>query len=271
MTEDNKNSWWTEGMDEKDRYFIDYMNKINDADHQFPLYTWQPQFLSRVPMIQTSPNSWGPMRNYGGYYFYMFYTTYNEAAIQAGGQKAVTDMPIFHIEEIMLNYAEVMYEQNKFSQAIADLTINKLRTRANVAPMVVSAINASFDLDRDPQVEPLVWEIRRERMAELMGEGFGFYDIRRWKRADYFINQRPLGVRVAADEVGEYFGAGSVFVQASDVNAAASVTSDDIGRVVCVGDYVSQGKGWKDYFYLNPIPKTQLILNTNLEQNPGWN
>ncbi len=271
VTEDNKNSWWTEGMDEKDRYFIDYMNKINDADHQFPLYTWQPQFLSRVPMIQTSPNSWGPMRNYGGYYFYMFYTTYNEAAIQAGGQKAVTDMPIFHIEEIMLNYAEVMYEQNKFSQAIADLTINKLRTRANVAPMVVSAINASFDPDRDPQVEPLVWEIRRERMAELMGEGFGFYDIRRWKRADYFINQRPLGVRVAADEVGEYFGAGSVFVQASDVNAAASVTSDDIGRVVCVGDYVSQGKGWKDYFYLNPIPKTQLILNTNLEQNPGWN
>ena len=270
VTEDNKDSWWTEGMNEKDRYFIDYMNKINDADHQFPLHTWQPQFLSRVPMIQTSPNSWGPMRNYGGYYFYMFYTTYNEAAIQAGGQKAVTDMPIFHIEEIMLNYAEVMYEQNKFSQAIADLTINKLRARANVAPMIVSDINAAFDPDRDPLVEPLAWEIRRERMVELMGEGFGFYDIRRWKRADYFINQRPLGVRVAADEVGEYFGTGSVFVQASDVNAAASVTTDDIGRVVCVGDYVSQGKGWKDYFYLNPIPKTQLILNTNLVQNPGW-
>ena len=179
-------------------------------------------------------------------------------------------MPIFHIEEIMLNYAEVMYEQNKFSQAIADLTINKLRARANVAPMIVSDINAAFDPDRDPLVEPLAWEIRRERMVELMGEGFGFYDIRRWKRADYFINQRPLGVRVAADEVGEYFGTGSVFVQASDVNAAASVTTDDIGRVVCVGDYVSQGKGWKDYFYLNPIPKTQLILNTNLVQNPGW-
>nr|WP_288732132.1 RagB/SusD family nutrient uptake outer membrane protein [uncultured Parabacteroides sp.] len=58
VTEANKDSWWTEGMDEKDRYFIDYMNKINDANHQFPLYTWQPQFLSRVPMIQTSPHSW---------------------------------------------------------------------------------------------------------------------------------------------------------------------------------------------------------------------
>lgn len=270
VTDANRNSWWTEGMDEKDRYFIDYMNKINDANHRFPIHTWQPQFLSRVPMIQTSPHSWGPMRNYGGYYFYMLYNTYNETAIQAGSQKAVTDMPIFHIEEVMLNYAEVMYERNKFNQGIADLTINKLRARANVAPMNVSDINASFDPDRDPQVDPVAWEIRRERMVELMGEGFGFYDIRRWKRGDYFLNQRPLGVRVAADEVNEYFGSGSVFVQASDVNPAASVTSDDIGRVVCVGDFVSQGKGWKDNFYLNPIPKTQLTLNTNLVQNQGW-
>lgn len=270
VTAENRNSWWTEGMNEKDRYFIDYMNKINDANHQFPLHTWQPQFLSRVPMIQTSPNSWGPMRNYGGYYFYMFYNTYNETAIQAGGQKAVTDVPIFHIEEIMLNYAEVMYELNKFNQSVADQTINKLRARANVAPMVVSDITSSFDPERDPLVEPIAWEIRRERMVELMGEGFGYYDIRRWKRGDYYLNQRPLGVRVAADEIGDYFGSGSVFVQASDVNPAASVTSDDIGRVVCVGDFVSQGKGWKDHFYLNPVPKNQQILNENLEQNPGW-
>lgn len=267
---ENKDSWWTKGMDGKDRFFIDYMNNINDANHQFPLHTWQPHFLSRVPLIKTSSNSWGPMCNYGGYYFYMFYNTYNEPAIQAGGQKAVTDMPIFHMGEIILNYAEAMYELNKFNQALADVTINRLRARTNVAPMVVSDIDASFDPDRDPQVEPIAWEIRRERMVELIGEGFGFYDIRRWKRAEYFINQRPLGVRVAAGEVDDYFGKGSVFVKASDINPVASVTSDDIGRVVCVGDYVSQGKGWKDYFYLNPIPKTQLILNENLEQNPGW-
>ena len=27
----------------------------------------------------------------------------------------------------------------------------------------------------------VLWEIRRERIIELMGEGFGFYDIRRWR------------------------------------------------------------------------------------------
>lgn len=270
VTESNKDSWWDEGMDPKDRYYIDYMNSINDANHQFPLHTWQPQFLSRVPMIQTSKLSWGPMRNYGGYYLYMCYNTYNESAIQAGGVFAVTDLPIFHIEEIMLNYAEVEFELGTFTQDVADLTINKLRSRANVANMVVSEITDSFDPERDPQVAPIAWEIRRERMVELMGEGFGFYDIRRWKRADYFINQRPLGVRVAASEKNEYFGSGSIFVGSQDVNPNASVTSDDIGRVVCVGDFVSQGKGWQDYYYLNPIPKTQTILNENLTQNPGW-
>lgn len=27
-------------------------------------------------------------------------------------------------------------------------------------------------------VGPVLWEVRRERIVELMGEGFGFYDIR---------------------------------------------------------------------------------------------
>lgn len=270
VTEANKDSWWTEGMDPKDRYYIDYMNAINDENHQFPLYTWQPQFLSRVPMIQTSSNSWGPMRNYGGYYLYMYYNTYNEEAIRAGGRFAVTDCPIFHIEEILLNYAEVQFELGKFNQSVADLTINKLRARANVAAMNVGEINASFDPDRDPLVDPIAWEIRRERMVELLGEGFGYYDIRRWNRGGYYMNQRPLGVRVAESEKNEYFGQASIFVTEADVNPQASVTAEDVGRVVCVGDFVRQGKGWQDYYNLNPIPKTQLILNENLEPNPGW-
>ncbi|MBL7972461.1 MAG: RagB/SusD family nutrient uptake outer membrane protein [Prolixibacteraceae bacterium] len=270
VTDANKDSWWTDGMDPKDRYFIDYMNSINDANHQFPLRTWQPQFLSRVPMIQTSSNSWGPMRNYGGYYFYIYYNTYNETAIQAGSQFAVSDCPIFHIEEIMLNYAEVEFELGKFSQSVADLTINKLRARANVAAMKVSDINASFDPDRDVAVDPIAWEIRRERMVELLGEGFGFYDIRRWNRAEYFLNQRPLGVRVAEAEKTQYFGSASIFVTTNDINPAASVSANDVGRVVCSGDFIQQGKGWHSYYDLNPIPKTQLILNDKLIQNPGW-
>lgn len=55
-----------------------------------------------------------------------------------------TDMPIFRVEEVMLNYAEATCELGEFDQSAADQTINKLRIRANVAPMKVAEINAAF-------------------------------------------------------------------------------------------------------------------------------
>ncbi len=37
-------------------------------------------------------------------------------------------------------------------------------------------------------------EIRRERIIELMGEGFGIYDIRRWRMAPWFLNKPATGL-----------------------------------------------------------------------------
>ena len=67
--------------------------------------------------------------------------------------------------------------------------------------MTVADINDSFDPNRDKgnalggqvtggkfgnyNVNPVLWEIRRERQIELFGEGFAFYDIRRWAKAAY--------------------------------------------------------------------------------------
>lgn len=58
-------------------------------------------------------------------------------------------MPLFRVEEVMLNYAEAMCELGEFDQSVADRTVNKLRSRANVAPMKVAEINDSFDPKRD--------------------------------------------------------------------------------------------------------------------------
>ena len=66
---------------------------------------------------------------------------------------------------------EAMYELGLFDQSIADKTINKLRKRAHVADMVLTDITTDFDPERDQDVNPLLWEIRRERRVELMGEG----------------------------------------------------------------------------------------------------
>ncbi len=160
------------------------------------------------------------------------------------------DCPLFRIEEVMLNYAEASFELGIFDQAIAEVTINKLRARANVAPMMVAAINSAFDLNRDQTVDPVLWEIRRERRIELFGDGFRFNDLKRWKKGHY-LNQHALGVKIKRADYG------------NAINVDGGGAS---GYVV----YFPKATGWNDKFYLEPVPAQELVINPNLKQSPGW-
>ena len=77
-----------------------------------------------------------------GFWVWKYYNTHT-VATNANGVNT-TDAPLFRIGEVMVNYAEAMCELNKFDQAAADKSINKLRARANVAKMVVNDINDAF-------------------------------------------------------------------------------------------------------------------------------
>ncbi len=125
--------------------------------------------------------------------------------------------------------------------------------------MTVEDITDDFDTARDPSVPALLWEVRRERRVELMGEGFRLDDLRRWKKGDY-VNKRPLGAYVTgapgedfdeAEEYGEDYGGGP---------------NNDEGYVY----FFDAPLGWQEHYYLYPLPLKQLALNTNLEQNPVW-
>ncbi|MDU1906314.1 MAG: RagB/SusD family nutrient uptake outer membrane protein [Dysgonomonas sp.] len=74
-----------------------------------------------------------------------------------------------------------MLELDHFDQAVADATINKLCVRAGIQGMVVSDTDASSDTYHDADVDLALWEIRRERCAKLVGSGFRYHDIKRWK------------------------------------------------------------------------------------------
>lgn len=47
--------------------------------------------------------------------------------------------------------------------------------------MKLSDITTDFDPARDQDVDPLIWEIRRERRMELVYEHCRLHDIKRWK------------------------------------------------------------------------------------------
>lgn len=258
-----------DGSPESDREYIDLMEQISaSTGKRLPVSNWAGNVLHLTPHFfgyeKGGMGTIGPMRCVSGYFCWKEYNTWDKT-IAGSFQVGSADKPIFKIEEVLLNYAEAKYELGGFDQSIADKTINVLRPRVNVANMNVAEINENFDPDRDPSVEPVLWEIRRERFTELFGEGFGFYDIRRWKTAPWWINQKPLGVYMRRTDQGGMPDKYIFVDEYGNVNYEEGYMELEPTRPDELSD-----KGWDDTFYLYPIPAKQFILNSGLKQNPGW-
>lgn len=236
------------------REYIDLLAKISKPEQKaLPAIAWNNTLAtSYTPRFRNFSEGIAPTSGQHGYWYWKYYDT--NPPVQSSNSQ---DMIIFRIEEVMLNYAEAKCELEQFTQDVADRTINKIRSRVNVANMAVSEINENFDLNRDQTVPPILWEIRRERMVELFGEYFLFNDVRRWKKGEYY-NTRQKGM----------------WVKNADYNntlkiegyADVAASKDKEGYVV----YQDEPKGWLEHYYLFPIPLNDLILNPQLKQNPGY-
>ncbi len=173
-----------------------------------------------------------------------------------------TDAPIFWLAEVMLNYAEAAAELGILDQNIVDATINMLRSRAGVAPMLLASL--PDDPLRDADVSPLLWEIRRERRSELIMDGFREWDIRRWGKLSYLNPAvKPAifqGARIAQDA-----DAPVAFADGLSVDADGYILPYGVG----VGRDVQIPRD-----YLDAIPTGQLTLyqlkGVEFPQNPGW-
>lgn len=182
------------------------------------------------------------------------YVTYQQIKDQPSqGVQATTDAPIIRYGEILLNYAEAAFELGTITQGDLDNTINQLRARAGVAPLDMG-VGFSAD-DRDPNVDPLLWEIRRERRVELMLEPFRKWDLIRWKDGDYYDDDNTF-VGVKTDQSIQY-------------EAGIEVLYDNNGYILPQNP-ADRRKPWDDKKYLYPLPSDQLVLNPNLTQNSGW-
>ena len=182
------------------------------------------------------------------------YANYDIAENQpTQGVQATTDAPIFRLGEVLLNYAEAKAELGTITQDDLDKSINLLRARAGVAPL---SVNVGFSADdRDPDVDPLMWEIRRERRIELMLEPFRKWDLIRWRKGPYYdAEDAYYGVKVDPSVVFE---------------PAIEVIKTDDGHLYAQKPE-DRRTPWNDRKYLQPIPQDQITLNPKLGQNPGW-
>ena len=112
-----------------------------------------------------------------------------------------------------------------------------------------------------------MWEVRRERIVELMGEGFGFYDVRRWRMAPWFLNRAAKGIWVSKDFA---LSNGMTLYNPNTGVSDGQNGSMTEGYLYLFNDPLAEGKGWLDKYYLYQVPTDEILLNPNLTQNPGW-
>jgi hypothetical protein len=232
-----------------DTMYFAVMNRISNTQRKtLPTINWNGFVVRQEPHYQDFQNGQPYCVTYTGYRFYK----YVNHMVKDQQSADINDCPVFRMGEILMNYAEAQFELGQFSQAIANATINKTRTRGEVAPLNISAI--PNDPTRDPAVDPVLWEIRRERAVELMGEGFRFDDLRRWKKMDY-LTRRKLGRWIK---------------KGTDVPANSIIPIQNGASEGYISYEPQPPSSVPDYYYLYPIPTNEIGLNPKITQNPGW-
>lgn len=195
--------------------------------------TWTAEDLGNSRTANTKVNSgyqtqkWAVERAVGDYY-------------------ESVDFPVIRYAEVLLNFAEAIYEINDaISDHDLDKSLNIVRRRVN--PDMPKLSNALVDANNLSMRE----EIRRERTVELFLEGFRIDDLKRWKTAETEMPQDMLGIK--------YTGT------AYESQWAGQTRPLKDGCILMYTD-----RKWESKHYLYPLPSDQLQLNPQLEQNPGW-
>ena len=206
---------------------------------------------------------------------------------QWGFGGSYNDVILFRYAEALLVYAEAKAELGSLTQDDLDLSINRLRDRVGMPHLKMAGANANPDPYQEALYENVeqgtnkgvILEVRRERRIELVNEGFRWDDLMRWKegkivedpiRGIYFSG---LGTHDFNDDGnpdvyvhdGDASGAPDEVTSTIDINQR-SLTEGTSGNLQLFSGGTFEEP--KDYYY--PIPREDLELNENLEQNPGW-
>jgi hypothetical protein len=150
--------------------------------------------------------------------------------------------PNIRLTDLFLMYAEALNEANGPSAEVYKW-IDTVRRRARIPGVEESYALAAPQYQNKPYSKASLREIiKRERLIELAFEGQRFYDLRRWKDAAKYYNQPIRGWNYLEDTAEKYYTIITVWDK----------------RVFTTRDYL-----W-------PLSTHSIVVNANLEQNPGW-
>ncbi len=263
---------------------LDIENMAKTRDPRFEATFWDEPRIQAGTLLY----SWKFIDRVGPTYFGGTYPA------QYGSMTNTNDYPVMRLAEVMLNWLEAKAELalmggELVTQDDIDNTINKIRDRPldetaiskglqKTRHMQLAEITDNFDPARDKgdlvagdyAVDPLIWEIRRERRMEFVYEHSRLLDLKRWKKLHYMNNKTypdtMLGLWIDLKaELPNYLeedNIGITTVAVPDGNGYKYITYDGTNADEMKGFYVPEAAEARDDFsdrsYLAPVGEAQI-------------
>lgn len=171
------------------------------------------------------------------------------------------DLIIIRYADVLLIYAEAKIELNQIDQTVLD-AINEVRARAygvnKSATTQYPAVTTSVQKE-------LRKTIRFERRMEFAYEGLRYMDLIRWRLATKALsdkNYAPL-YPYPDSKLDNWF-----WDKVPDIDEDGIADFSEMEKAENIG--IISVKSWNDRQYLWPIPSSEIIINPNMKQNPGY-
>lgn len=232
-----------------------------ECEGRDPRYTQTiatPGFIMTLPDLAVNLPAIGTSRTSTGYWNIKGRSS---DLAQFNADKSDLDLFIFRYAEVLLNYAEAKYElTGSLTIAELDKSINLIRDRVGMPHLTTNPDADPNAVNYGYTVTPLLYEIRRERRIELVGEGFRFNDIIRWKAGKLIEGVKTIRGMKLTDELRSQY---------ADPSSLNNIAVDDDYYII-VYPSIATTRKWNDKSYLYPLP-TDEKDRCHYEQNPGWN
>ncbi|UYQ92497.1 RagB/SusD family nutrient uptake outer membrane protein [Chitinophaga horti] len=166
----------------------------------------------------------------------------NPATISSATELTIQSYPwpVIRLADLYLLYAEALNE-SAGPGAETWKWINEVRARAGLKSVEESWTQFSSNPTAYTTKPGMRKIIHQERLIEMAFEGARFWDLRRWKEAEYVMNEPVRGWNYTGKTADEYYQPRLLYNQT-----------------------------FRKRDYLWPIMENDLIVNNQLVQTPGW-
>ena len=227
--------------------------------------------------------------------------SYDQKQYVSGQAQSTTGCVIFRAVEAYLNYMEAACMKNNGNvTGKAAEYWRAVRIRAGVDPDFTKTI-AATDLSKEndlakykgenEMIDVTLFNIRRERRCEFIGEGMRWDDLMRWRAMDQLLTTKyiPEGFNFWDEAYDDYVAMKNdkgepKYKIVSDGSSTANMSAKELGKyvrpysIVKANNAVFDGYTFAKAYYLYPVPIRQMELlspdrsvnNSVLYQNPYW-